>query len=404
MANKKENPYSYFHLLSDTIKERSFKRGVRVHDLKLQALRERPVPKRGSWGRNDDGSEMKRKDYEKILESFTPSLPDILFPKANTHFSLTDYSGKATTIRELSESRNAGLLTFKSNFESPFESNNTVRAHLYPERTKKNRSSFKKAIIILPNLRAEERAFSTLARLLNKFGYTVLELVHPYHGERHDPNDTEMVAGERLFSSNMLDTLYSFSQGISDILGLLLYITREGFTRIGGIGASVGSTFMIMSLAYSSVFREFLFKENPILVEKLPESIFKAAIINLSGGYLRDFIMDPKNIEAGFVRKGLVDDLNLTGDEVEKLWPVVDPMKFVNKINIPILAVKAKQDPVLQYRYSKQQRDFFSMNEVGGKNFREFYMPFPAGHYSSTYFLPKMTLGISNLLFILKHV
>lgn len=405
MGNKKrENPYSYLDLLIDVVRERSLERGVRVHDLKLQAMRERPVPKRGSWGKKDDGSEMTRGDYERALESFKSKLPDLLFPGSDTKFTLTDDGGKSSTIEELIDSRTTGLLTFRSNIESPFERNNTVRAHLYPEKRKGNKASPGKAIILLSNLRAEEGSFATLAKLLNRFGYTVLEMVHPYHGERHDPTDSEMVPGERLFSSDMSETLCSFSQGISDILGGLLYLIRNGFTRIGAIGASIGSTFTIMSLAYALQYREFLSRENLTLVKNLPESIFRAAIINLSGGFLRDFIMDPDNIEANYVRKGLVEDLNLTGADVEKLWPVVDPMKFVNKLDIPILAVKARQDPVLLYRYSSQQHQFFSKNRVGGKNFSEIYMPFPAGHYSSTYFLPKMTIGISNLLFILKHV
>ncbi|MBN1571950.1 MAG: hypothetical protein JW984_02000 [Deltaproteobacteria bacterium] len=404
MTKKRKNPYSYLNLLMDVLRERSFEKGVRVHDLKLQAMRERPVPKRGSWGKNGDGSEMTRRDYDRRLESFRARLPELLFPGADTEFTVEDESGKSSSIEELIDSRTNGLLTFRSNIETSFTRNNTVRAHIYPERAKKGKAGLEKAIIILPNLRAEERAFATLGRLLNRFGYTALEMVHPYHGERHDPKDTEMVPGERLFSADMLDTLYSFSQGISDILGGLLYLIKSGFKRIGVIGASIGSTFTIMSTAYALEYREFLFKKNPELVKDLPESIFRAAIINLSGGFLRDFIMDPDNIEAEYVRTGLVEDLKITGMDVEKLWPVVDPMKFVNKINIPILAVKARQDPVLLYRYSSRQREFFAKNEVGGKNFREIYMPFPAGHYSATYLLPKMTIGVSNLLFILKHV
>jgi len=404
LAKKRENRYSYFDLLMDVIRERSFERGVRAHDLKLQAMRERPVPKRGTWGIKEDGSEMTRADYDRELKSFKTRLPEILFPGPDTEFTVEDEGGKPTSIEGLIDARANGLLTFRSKIESPFETNNTVRAHIYPERTKKGRKRLDKAVIILTNLRAEERAFATMGRLLNKFGYTAIEMVHPYHGKRHDPTDTEMVPGERLFSANMHETLYSFSQGISDILGGLLYLIKSGFTRIGVIGASIGSTFTIMSVAYAFEYREFLSREDPELVKDIPESIFKAAIINLSGGFLRDFIMDPDNIEANYVRAGLVEDLKITGMDVERLWPVVDPMKFVNKINIPVLAVKARQDPVLLYRYSSKQREFFTKNEVGGKNFREIYMPFPAGHYSAAYFPPKMTIGISNLLFILKHV
>jgi hypothetical protein len=104
------------------------------------------------------------------------------------------------------------------------------------------------------------------------------------------------------------------------------------------------------------------------------------------------------------VRKGLVEDLGLSGREIEELWPVADPMQFVDKITMPVLSVKSRQDPVLLYRYSKMQREFFARNAVSGKNFTEFYIPVPAGHYSATYFLPKMFLGIADLLFILRHV
>ena len=279
MTKKKENPYSYFDLLIDVARERSFEKGVRVHDLKLQAMRERPVPKRGSWGKKKDGSEMTRADYDKELKSFKAKLPNILFPGPDTEFTVEDEGGKPTSIEGLIDAKANGLLTFRSKIESPFKRNNTVRAHIYPERAKKGRKRLDRAVIILPNLRAEERAFATLGRLFNKFGYTALEMVYPYHGKRHDPTDTEMVPGERLFSANMHETLYSFSQGISDILGGLLYLIKSGFTRIGVIGASVGSTFTVMSVAYAFEYREFLSREDPDLVKGLPESIFRAAII-----------------------------------------------------------------------------------------------------------------------------
>lgn len=391
------NRKTYFHLLWDIIKERNCEKGVRVHDLKLQASRERPTIKTGTWGTNPDGSTMTRADYEKRLEEFSPALPEILFPETDTAFTLTGEDGRPTDIEGLIEEKKTGILTFKSKFTSPFPKNNTVRGFIYPGGTEK-------AVIILTNLRAEEKAFQRLGRLLSKFGYTSLEMVHPYHGLRHDPKDTEMVPGERLFSSNMYETLNSFSQGISDILGGLLFLMKNGFKRIGGIGTSIGSTFLVMTMAYAHDYRKYLEEYAPEIVYGVPEGIFKAAIMNLSGGYLRDFITDPDNIEAGFVRKGLVEDLGLTGAEIESFWPIVDPMKFVNRIDIPILSVKTRQDTVLLYRYSRKQREFFSKNSVKGKNFREFYMPFPSGHYSASYFLPKMTIGIADLLFIRKNV
>ncbi|MBN2225438.1 MAG: hypothetical protein JW765_12230 [Deltaproteobacteria bacterium] len=398
MPNAKEkSPYSYIDLIKDIVAQRSAERGVRVHDLKLQSLRKRPTIKKGTWGTTETGLPMTRAEYERRLGDFKKRLPAVLFPPTDTVFSLTDGTGPVASFPEILREKRDAQLTFSSAVPSPFEINNTARAFVYP-------GGAEKAVVILPNLRAEPRAFARLGRLLSRFGYTSLEVVHPYHGVRHDPADTTMVPGERLFSSNVHETLWSFSQGISDILGILLFLIKHGYKRIGIVGTSIGSTLTVMSLSFAKDYRAHLARENPDLVEGVPEGICLAAVINLSGGYLRDFITDPDNIEATFVRKGLVEDLGLSGHEIEQLWPVADPMRFVDKITMPVLSVKTRQDPVLLYRYSSMQREFFAKNAVGGKNFTEFYIPVPAGHYSATYFLPKMFLGIADLLFILRHV
>jgi hypothetical protein len=394
---KEKSPYSYLDLLKDIIDQGDAERGVRVHDLKLQALRERPTVKKGTWGATKSGEPMTRADYERRLVDFTKRLPGILFPPAGTAFTLSDGSGAAASLSDILRDKKDAELTFASAIGSPFPSNNTARAFIYP-------GGAEKAVVILPNLRAEARAFAKLGRLLSRFGYTSLEVVHPHHGVRHDPADRETVPGERLFSSNVHETLWAFSQGISDILGMFLFLITHGYKRIGIIGTSIGSTLTVMSLSFAADYRKFLAREIPDAAEGVPEGICRAAVINLSGGYLRDFITDPDNIEATFVRSGLVEDLGLSGPEIEKLWPVVDPIRFVNKLTMPILSVKARQDPVLLFRYSSMQREFFAGNAVGGKNFKEFYIPVPSGHYSATYFLPKMFLGIADLAFILRHV
>ncbi|MBN1883025.1 MAG: hypothetical protein JW885_12690 [Deltaproteobacteria bacterium] len=399
MTSRKDSksPYSYLHLLMDVVRAGSCEEGVRSHDLKLQGLRDRPDPKPGTWGRNDDGSPMTREQYEDRLTSFSTEFPENIFPDPRTPFVLETEDGRETTFDDLIESKKTGLVTFPSRITSPSPVNNRVRAWLYP-------GGREKGVIILSNLRAEERAFNRLGTLLAKFGYTSLEMVHPYHGGRYDPQDTESVPGERVFSANMYETLVSFSQGIADVLGGLLFFLSRGITRIGGVGTSIGATFLVMALAHTSRYYRFLKKHTPDLIDGAPDDILSAAVLNLSGGYLRDFVTDPKNIEAGFARKGLVEDLGLTGEEIEALWPAVNPMKYVNRITIPILSVKAKQDPVVRYEFARRQREFFAENRLKGGNFREFYFPFPSGHYSATYFLPKMTIGLCDLLFIRKHV
>jgi hypothetical protein len=394
---KEKSPYSYLHLLLDVARAGSCEEGVRIHDLKLQGLRDRPDPKPGTWGVNDDGSPMTREQYDRLLDEFNDVFPDSIFPAPDTPFLLHTEDGRETTFDDLIQSGEQGLLTFPSSVTTPSPVNNTVRGWLSP-------GGREKGVIILSNLRAEERAFSRLGKLLSKFGYTSLEMVHPYHGERYDPQDTEMVPGERIFSANMHETLVSFSQGIADVLGGLLFFLSHGISRIGGVGTSIGATFLIMALAHASRYHRFLKERAPVMIDGAPEDILSAAVLNLSGGYLRDFVTDPKNIEAGFARKGLVEDLGLSGEEIESLWPAVNPMKYVNRITIPVLSVKAKQDPVVRYEFARLQKEFFAENRLGGKNFREFYFPFPSGHYSSTYFLPKMTIGVCDLLFIRKHV
>jgi hypothetical protein len=392
-----KGPYSYLHLLCDVVRAGSCEEGVRIHDLKLQGLRDRPDPKPGTWGVTEDGRPMTREQYEARLAAYNAEFPENTFPSPDTPFVLETEDGRETTFDDLIESGETGLVTFPSRVTSPCPVNNRVRGWLYP-------GGREKGVIILSNLRAEERAFARLGRLLAKFGYTSLEMVHPYHGGRYDPADTERVPGERVFSADMHETLVSFSQGIADVLGGILFFLSHGVTRLGGVGTSIGATLLVTALAHAPAYRRFLKEKSPGLIDGVPEEILSAAVLNLSGGYLRDFVTDPKNIEAGFARKGLVEDLGLTGEEIETLWPAVSPTNYTNRITIPVLSVKARQDPVMRYESVRHQREFFSENRLGGTNFREFYFPFPSGHYSAAYFLPKTTIGICDLLFIRKHV
>ncbi len=218
---KEKSPYSYFDLLKDIFREGDAERGVRVHDLKLQALRERPTIKRGVWGTTESGTSMTRVDYERELAAFRERLPDILFPPADTVFALTDGTGTPASLSDILRDKREAELTFTSAIPSPFPSNNTARSFVYP-------GGDKKAVVILPNLRAEARAFAKLGRLLSRFGYTSLEVVHPYHGVRHDPTDREMVPGERLFSSNHHKTHWAFTRGYPISSGCSCFSSETG--------------------------------------------------------------------------------------------------------------------------------------------------------------------------------
>jgi hypothetical protein len=183
------------------------------------------------------------------------------------------------------------VLTFTSSIESPWPENNTVHAQFFPARnalTLVNGSGSRAngdaktasstdlakrgsatpsrsgnsirgqhdkglpAVLVLPNWNAKWHGQQGLCEWLQRVGISVLRMSLPYH-------DRRMARGheraDQLVGSNIGLTIQANRQAVQDARRCLRWLEQQGFTRLGILGTSIGSSIGYITLAHDSAVR-----------------------------------------------------------------------------------------------------------------------------------------------------
>ncbi|MFQ5818364.1 MAG: hypothetical protein ACE5H2_10490, partial [Terriglobia bacterium] len=139
-----------------------------------------------------------------------------------------------------------GRLTFPSAIASPFPENNLVSARWFPA-TADSRNGARggaeaganRAVVVLPQWNADPDGHVNICRLLSRFGISALRLSLPYH-------DGRMPAGleraDYMVSPNIGLTLQASRQAVLDARRAVRWLEQQGYTRLGILGTSVGSS------------------------------------------------------------------------------------------------------------------------------------------------------------------
>ena len=138
------------------------------------------------------------------------------------------------------------VLTFTSSLPSPWPENNTVHAQFLPA---KNRTA---AVLLLPNWNAKWHGQRGLCEWLQRVGITVLRLSLPYH-------DRRMAKGreraDQLVGPNIGLTLQANRQAVQDARRALRWLEQQGYSRLGIVGTSIGSSVGYITLAHDDALR-----------------------------------------------------------------------------------------------------------------------------------------------------
>src|SRR5438105_725077 len=145
------------------------------------------------------------------------------------------------------------VLTFTSSIESSWPENNTVHAQLFPAReTLSTRSRGKRygsgpAVLLLPNWNAKWHGQNGLCRWIQRLGITVLKMSMPYH-------DRRMARGheraDQICGPNIGLTLQANRQAVQDSRRCLHWLEQQGYSKLGILGTSIGSSVGYITLVH----------------------------------------------------------------------------------------------------------------------------------------------------------
>jgi hypothetical protein len=240
-----------------------------------------------------------------------------------------------------------GILTFRSSLTTETDENNLVHAEV--STGSKNRN----ALVILPHWNAGTGEYRSSARLLSRFGPTVVELTLPYHGVR---NRQGGAIADYYLSPNLGRTIRSVRQSVLDTKGVVDWLCQQGYEGIGLIGASLGSCVAGLVAAHDRRVR--------------------ASALLLSAGDFAEVVWTgraTRHISAVLAR-------SMSIDELRDAWSIISLRTFARALARPdhrMMIISGSRDNVVKPCLTK--RFVLELAEVGAAcEWREI----GCGHYS----------------------
>lgn len=190
------------------------------------------------------------------------------------------------------------VLTFTSTIESSCRENNTVHAQYFPG--EKNGP----AVLVLPNWNAKWHGQLGLCQWLQKIGITALKLSMPYHDRRMAPGHER---ADQLVGTNIGLTLQANRQAVQDARSCLTWLERQGYSNLGILGTSIGSSIGYITLVHDPRVRA-------------------GGFFHVST-YFADVVS--QGMTTSHVWEGLRDHLDVA--ELREYWAPISPMPYVER-------------------------------------------------------------------------
>lgn len=199
------------------------------------------------------------------------------------------------------------VLAFTSSMESPWPENNRVYARLWPaSRDWRPPIKAKKgtAVLVLPNWNAKWHGQDGLCEWIARFGITALKMSLPYHNRRMVPGHER---ADQLVGSNIGLTLQANRQAVQDARRCLRWLEQQGFTRIGILGTSIGSSIGYITFVHDAAVR--------------------------AGGFFHVSTYFADVVSQGMTTLHVWESLrnHVTVDELREFWAPISPMPYVER-------------------------------------------------------------------------
>jgi prolyl oligopeptidase family protein len=190
------------------------------------------------------------------------------------------------------------VLTFTSSIASPWPENNTVHAQFFPGR------KTGPAVLLLPNWNAKWHGQRGLCEWLQRIGISVLKMSMPYHDRRMAKGHER---ADQLVGPNIGLTLQANRQAVQDARRCLRWLEQRGFSRLGILGTSIGSSVGYITLVHDPALR--------------------------AGGFFHVSTYFADVVSQGMTTNHVWESLrhHVTVDELRDYWAPVSPMPYVER-------------------------------------------------------------------------
>jgi hypothetical protein len=193
------------------------------------------------------------------------------------------------------------VLTFTSSIESPWPENDTVHARFWPA---SHSSLHRPAVLVLPNWNAKWHGQDGLCEWLQRLGITALKMSLPYHNRRMARGHER---ADQICGPNIGLTLQANRQAVQDARRCLRWLEQQGYTSLGILGTSIGS-----SVGYITMVHD--------------EAVRAGGFFHVST-YFADVVS--QGITTTHVWESLRHHVSL--DELRQYWAPISPMPYVER-------------------------------------------------------------------------
>ncbi len=261
-----------------------------------------------------------------------------------------------------------GALSFPSAMQTRYRENNTVHALYFragsqkqdpayvrragPARTRQDRGTRPRAVLVLPQWNAGPDGHVGLCRLLNRFGMSALRLTLPYHDARRP---AELNRADYIVSANVGRTVQACRQAVIDARRAIGWLSKQGYARIGILGTSLGSCLALLTAAH--------------------EPRIRAQALNHISPYFADVVW--RGLSTSHVKESLVGSIDL--ERLRQLWLPISPQVYLDRVrDKKTLLVYAKYDLTFPVDLSRDLVCEFERRGIPHE-----LAVLPCGHYST---------------------
>jgi dienelactone hydrolase len=245
-----------------------------------------------------------------------------------------------------------GILRFTSPVNTPHSRNNVVHAQWFPAKND-GKSGVKKAVVVLPHWNAPVDGHNALCRGLARLGISALRISLPYHDYRMPP---ELQRADYAVSANVCRTIDAARQAVIDVRCCFDWLELEGFTRLGVVGTSLGSSYACMASAHD---------------HRVAVNVF-----NHCATYVADVVWT--GLSTRHIKQSLEENIDL--EVLRESWRAISPVSYLDKFaarNQKSLFIYAAYDTTFLPEYS---RDIVTRIRATGADHKVVVLP--CGHYT----------------------
>jgi len=239
------------------------------------------------------------------------------------------------------------VLRFTSGMESQWPENNTVHAQFFPAR------SHGPAVLVLPNWNAKWHGQVALCHWLQRMGISAMKMSLPYHDRRMAKGHER---ADQLVGPNIGLTLAANRQAVKDARACLDWLEQRGYSRLGILGTSIGSSVGYITLVHDKRVR--------------------------AGGFFHVSTYFADVVSQGMTTNHVWEGLRheVTVEELREFWGPISPMPYVELgmgAGRNTFMVYGKYDPTFLPELTQQMLRALRRNGAEPRT-----LELPVGHYS----------------------